>query len=107
MAEGDRIEGFGRLLLDHYIWVEYLDTYEAAPDLFYSLNVERIRAVTIPESFIHRSKGGFSHPCSLRPGEYAPSNVLEVEEMEEKGFQFYLVDFDSGCVAGQIPRTFL
>ena len=47
----------GTLLLDHYIdhylQVEYLDTYPDPPDLFYSLRVTRIRKVAVPE----RSRG--------------------------------------------------
>lgn len=105
---GDRVRGRGRLLLDHYLWVEYLRTYDGAPDLFYNLRVNRIRAVKIPESFIHRSEKGLSHPCSLKPGQYTSSDVRDVESMEDMGCQFYLVDFDSaGVEKDEIPRTFL
>src|SRR5713101_5659444 len=37
LEESDRVVGYGRLLLDHYIWVEYLSRYQDPPDLFYPL----------------------------------------------------------------------
>jgi hypothetical protein len=39
---GEWVQGGGKLLLDHYIWVEFLDKYKDAPDLFYQLRVKRI-----------------------------------------------------------------
>lgn len=108
LKAGDRVRGHGRLLLDHYAWVEYLHKYEAAPDLFYNLKVRAIWAVRIPESFIHRSEKGLSHPCSLKPGEYNPSDIREVEKMVDESCAFYVVDFDSeGVETDKIPRTFL
>lgn len=108
LKEGDIVCGHGRLLLDHYIWVEYLHTYEDPPDLFYNLKVKAIRAVRIPESFIHRSEKGYSHACSLKPSEYTSSNTSDVEKMEGESFAFYIVDFDSeGVETDKIRRTFL
>src|SRR5271166_2741135 len=78
LKESDRIAGQGRLLLDHYIWVEYLHKYKDPPDLFYNLAVKQIRAVAIPEEFIQRGEKGYSHPCSLSPDQYAPSQVRDV-----------------------------
>ena len=107
LKAGDMVHGQARLLLDHYIWVEYLHTYESAPNLFYNLKVKAIRAVRIPESFIHRSEKGFSHPCSLKPGQYGPSDTRDVQRMEDESCEFYLVDFDSeGVEKDKIPRTF-
>lgn len=106
LNEGDRVEGRGQLLLDHYIWVEYLHTYPDPPDLFYSLKVERIRAVAIPEQLIRRSEKGMSYPCSLSPPQYRTAKVREVEEMEDNGCKFYLVDFDSAGGSEAVRRTF-
>lgn len=108
LKEGHRVAGEGRLLLDDYLWVEYLHKYDAAPNLFYNLTVKAIRTVAIPESFIQRGEKGYSHPCSLGPDQYDSSQVGEVEKMGDANFEFYLVDFDStGLENAKIPKTFL
>jgi hypothetical protein len=109
LSEGERCEGYGRLLLDHYIWVEFLSTYPDPPDLFYPLRLIRIRSVRIPDSFIFRSEKGASGPASLTREEYSSENIKEVERMEnsEGDWLFYIVDFDdSGVGPARIPLTF-
>ncbi|HSR34515.1 MAG TPA: hypothetical protein VLY63_28430, partial [Anaerolineae bacterium] len=51
-SPGDLLQGDGTILLDHYIWVESLDTYPDPPDIFFNLRVSRIRKVQIPARFI-------------------------------------------------------
>lgn|SRR5579864_521497 len=107
--EGDSVEGGGKLLLDHYIWVEFLSRYPDHPDLFYRLRVTRIRSVKIPESFISRTEKGMSGPASLTKEEYSAAEIQEIESMESSGgdWRFYLVDFDSSDLGtAPIPRTF-
>ena len=107
--EGDGIEGRGKLLLDHYIWVEFLSSYRDHPDLFYRLRVTRIRSVKIPESFISRSEKGITVPTSFGLEEYSAATIREIESMEdaEADWLFYLVDFDSSDIEPvEIPRTF-
>ena len=53
---GHRVHGRGKLLLDHYLWVEFLDRYPNPPDLFYQLIVERIKRVQIPLSLVAHHK---------------------------------------------------
>jgi len=109
LGQGDACEGYGRLLLDHYIWVEFLDSYDDPPNLFYPLRLTRIRSVKIPDSFISRSEKGMSGPTSLSPDVYPTSAIAEVERMEnvEENWLFYVVDFDDSTVgAAGIPLTF-
>lgn len=109
--ENDYVEGQGRLLLDHYIWVEFLPEYRDPPDLFFTLRVVRIRSVTIPESFISRGDKAVSGPASLKHEDYSGAEIEEVERMTEsnsdRNWRFYLVDFDSADVGtDSVPLTF-
>jgi hypothetical protein len=109
LKEGDSCEGYGSLMLDHYIWVEFLPTYEDPPDLFYPLRVTRIRSVKIPNEFISRYETGMSGPASLRQEQYSTAAIAEIEQMksDDEGWLFYLVDLDSSNVgSGAIPLTF-
>jgi hypothetical protein len=109
LKEGDRCEGFGRLLLDHYIWVEFLSNYKDPPDLFYSLRLISIRAVKIPDSFISRTPKGQAGPTSLSQDDYSNDDIQEVERMEDSrgGWAFYLLAFDDSDIGSvKIPLTF-
>jgi len=110
VEEGDSVEGSGRLLLDHYIWVEFLSSYPDPPDLFYQLWVTRIRSVRIPESFVTRREKGKSYPASLGHEEYSAGSTEVVKRMDDtKGDEvFFLVDFDDRNVGEtKVPPTFL
>jgi hypothetical protein len=107
---GDVITGDGTLLLDHYVWVENIERYKDAPDLFYNLRVKQIRKVQTPERFISRHKTGKSFPTRLITGEYAESDVEVIETMEGQPFdeEFYIIEFDSeGVEKESIRRTFI
>jgi len=106
---GDWVQGSGKLLLDHYIWVEFLDKYKDPPDLFYQLRVERIHTVKIPEPFIKRHSGGKSLPCSLTLSDYDTSDLREIETMEGQASdeEFYLLDLADEGLADPVPRTFI
>jgi hypothetical protein len=109
LKENDNVEGHGRLLLDHYLWVGFLSTYPDPPKLFYPLRVARIRSVKIPESFISRNEKGVSGPASLSQEKYSTAEIQEVKRMadSEKDWLFYLVDFDSSDVGTtKVPLTF-
>ncbi|MFZ0882801.1 MAG: hypothetical protein WAN14_05345 [Candidatus Acidiferrales bacterium] len=109
LKEGDRCEGTGNLLFDHYIWVQFLANYKDPPDLFYSLRVTSIRAVKIPESFISRTKNAQAGPASLALDEYTEEDITEVEKMEDfkVDWSFFLVALDdSGVGTVNVPRTF-
>src|SRR5262249_29039666 len=67
----------GTLLLDHYLWVEFLASYDDPPDLFYNLRVDRIRRVAVPERFIARAEKSASYPTSVDPSSFG-----EVEELD-------------------------
>jgi hypothetical protein len=110
LKEGDGCKGSGRLLLDHYAWVQFLSTYQAPPDLFYPLRVRRIRSVKIPEMFVSRHERGMSGPTSLPHEEYSDAAIVEIERMGAKDgdWLFYLVDFDDSDIGTEpIPLTFL
>lgn len=108
LKEGDRCEGIGRLLLDHYIWVEFLSNYADPPDLFYSLRLTSIRAVKIPDSFASRTENAQSGPASLGRDEYSDDDIKEVERMDShEDWYFYLLAFDDSDVGtAKIPLTF-
>src|SRR5215211_6592962 len=106
---GHRYSGTGTLLLDHYSWVEYVGTYENAPNLFYNLEVKRILKVSVPERFVVRHENGKSLPTRLPPSEYSLSDVEEVVTMEGQVFdeEFYIIEFNStGVEESIIERTF-
>jgi hypothetical protein len=85
----------GRLALDHFQWVEFLDRYPDPPDLFYSVRVVRIRQVDIPERFIHRSEQTLSHPTVIGTEEYHEDDVREVEKVSDRdGELFSLLDLE-------------
>ena len=107
--EGQHIRGRGTLLLDHYLWVEFLGLYANPPDLFYQLVVERIYRVQIPESFVARHQHGKSLPTSLAPGDYGNEQAVEIETMEGQAFdeEFYLLDLTDKGVHGHVARTFI
>jgi|GEM_PF-1197626 len=106
---GATVKGEGTLLLDHYIWVEFLDSYEDPPDLFYNLRVIRIRRVAIPDRFVSRSKISMSYPTRVLLSELGPSEIQDLTTMKHQTFreEFYIVNFsDEGLSGMSIPRTF-
>lgn len=108
-SPGDLLQGEGTILLDHYIWVEFLDSYPDPPDIFFNLRVSRIRKVQIPARFISRHEQGKAHPSRLGPSDFAPEDVEELETMNGQPFdeEFYIIDFDDTGLEGQhIARTF-
>ena len=108
--QGCRYCGEGTLLLDHYYWVEFLESYEDPPNLFYNLKVSRILRVKIPERFVARHDKGKSLPTRLVPEDYSASLVVELNTMQGQSFdeEFYVIEFDgSGLEGRNIPRTFL
>jgi len=109
LRAGDKCQGRGRLLFDHYIWVEFLSGYEDPPDLFYRLRVTRLRSVKISEKFIPRHPTGMSGQTSLDQDGYSTADISEVERMEnvDRSWLFFLVDFDDTDIGtNSIPLTF-
>jgi hypothetical protein len=107
LAPGDWVEFAGTILLDHYIWVEYLRTYPEPPDLFYNLRVTRIRKVAVPERFISRHERGKALPTRVGPADF--EIVEELETMRGQPFdeEFFVIDFDGTGLEGiAIPITF-
>ena len=95
-------------MLDHYVWVENLDSYKDPPDLFYQLRVARIHTIRTPERFVQRHSKGKSFPCSPPPGSYGSEDVAEIESMEGQPFdeEFYLLDLTDEGVGAPVARTF-
>ncbi len=97
----------GALVLDHYVWVEFLSTYPDPPDLFYNLRV-RIRRVDIPDRFEARYPGGEKAlPTLVRPPDFG--SVEEIETMEGQKFDenFFIIDFDGkGLEQADVPNTY-
>jgi len=105
---GDYVSGRGTLSLDHYLWVEFLDEYPNAPDLFYSLRVTDICRAHIPERFIVRSGQSLSYPTRVAPDDYGPDDVTYVEAITDEEFVTFIVQFsDAELPSEPIPRTFL
>lgn len=107
---GQQIKGHGTLLLDHYIWVEFLDRYADPPNLFYNLKVNRIRKVQIPERFIQRNLQGKTLPTRVNVNELSADYLEEIQTMLGQSFdeEFYLIAFDSaGLEHKEIQRTFM
>lgn len=108
LRAGDRVSGSGTLTLDYYVWVEYLESYPDPPDLFYSLRVEGIAKVKLPERFIRRTRKTLSYPARIRRGEYGPEDVSEVDAMDDEDLCHYVVRFsDQGVPDVPVPRTFI
>ncbi|HAK93849.1 MAG TPA: hypothetical protein DCM87_02265 [Planctomycetes bacterium] len=86
----------GRLALDHYLWVEFLDRYPDPPELFYNLRVVRIRTIVIPDRFIHRGARSLRYPTALSPTQYGDAAWRDAQRVEEheSGPSFSLVDFE-------------
>lgn len=104
---GDKVEGRGTLLLDHYLWVEFLHQYPDPPNLFYKLRVERIWRNQIPDRYIHRTSNALSRPTRLPHSEGEP---IEVRSMEsDSSAAYYVVEFSDDDIDPEtdIPRTFL
>ena len=106
---GATIHAVGTLLLDHYIWVEFLQTYPDPPDLFYDLCVTSILKVQIPERFISRQGSGKSWPTCVELSEVDANSVQRLETMDGQPFdeEFYIVEFERIDSGENIPRTFL
>lgn len=108
LVTGDRVHGKGTLVLDHYIWVEFLGSYADPPDLFYNLRVDAIKRIKMPERFIMRSGNSISYPARIQPSEYGPDSVTEVDRIEDAELCHYIVRFsDQGLPDVPIARTFL
>jgi hypothetical protein len=104
---GSWVEFDGTLLLDHYSWVEFLDEYADPPDLFYTLQVTRVRKVSIPDRFIHRHSRGKSYPARVSSSNFGTVEELETMEGQSFGEEFYIIDFDGrGLETVDIPQTF-
>lgn len=110
LRRGYRYSGTGSLLLDYYIWTEFLKNYDDPPDLFFNLRVTRIRHVAIPERFIRRTKGAISLTTRVSSVELSKNDISEVSSMarNSKGAGFYVLDLDgTGLEDKSIPVTFI
>lgn len=83
LPTGARVRLRGLLALDHYQWVEFLERHPDPPDLFYPVEVMRVRQVRMPERFIARSERTVSAPTALRPGDYGAEDVYEADAVVE------------------------
>ena len=107
LTPNSSVEFEGTLLLDHYLWVEFLERYPDPPDLFYNLRVTRIRKVSIPERFVHRTATSVSYPTSVGPSDYGTVEELTTMEGHEFSREFFIIDCDDQGVDGvELPNTF-
>lgn len=108
-SPGTWVELEGTLALDHYLWAEFLDQYSNPPNLFYTLRVDRIRRIPIPESEIARGeRGGKAMPTRVSPEEFRAVEELETMEGQTFDEEFYLIDLTSeGVAAVDVPFTFI
>jgi hypothetical protein len=90
--------------------VEFLHEYAEPPNLFYTLQVKRIRKVTLPTEFVTRNVRTVGHPARLCGDQYAASDIQDLESMEGQNFgpEFYLIDLESeGVSETNVPKTFI
>ncbi len=107
---GRYYSGTGTLLLDYYIWTEFLGDYEDPPDLFLQLRVTRMRCVRIPERFIHRRNDGKSMPTRISRTEVEEHDIKDITDIDGQAGdeEFYVLEFDSaGMEDKTIPITFI
>jgi hypothetical protein len=110
LQTGRRYRGTGTLLLDYYIWTEFLEQYENPPDLFYNLLVTQILRVAIPERFINRKGTSKAMPSRATKNQVDAECISEVETMTSQGpgEEFYIVEFDdSGLEGVHVQKTFI
>jgi hypothetical protein len=103
LNEGDRLVGEGSLGLDTYYWVESLDRLDHPPDLFYNLEVKRIRKIYDP----------YIVQFLASPPERGEEDIDDMDALNETGESVLqgaadcIIDFDSeGHEDKNIPRTF-
>ena len=106
---GTGVELEGTLALDHYLWTEFLDQYPNPPNLFYTLRVDRIHRIPIPESAIARGEsGGKAMPTRVSPKEFPAVEELETMEGQTFDEEFYLIDLTTDGVPDvDLPLTFI
>jgi hypothetical protein len=107
---GDRISGAGSLVVDYYIWAEFLKEYKDPPNLFYKLKVERLRGLYIRSQPPSMSWKNTAFSDRLRGERYSDADIREVSAMylRESECPFYLVDLDDQDITEAIvPKTFL
>ena len=100
----------GRLALDHYQWVEFLSRYPDPPDLFYPLQIVRIRRVPIPGRFIRRTARTLSLPTALDVEHYDSATVVSVSNLDRESSiaGFWLIDFERPSVSPEaLPLAFI
>ncbi len=100
---GMRVRGVGTVLVDYYIWVENVDGYPGAPDLFRSFHVISIQLATIPERFIRRGKTTVSAPSWVDPHQV---QLTQIEQMTEDSIgSFFILELSE--IETQVARTFI
>jgi len=109
LQEGQKALIKGTLSLDHYQWQENWRTFPDAPDLFYAMQVERIRRVTVPSRFVHRDERSSSSPTWVPPSEYATEDISDVQSMlgEPQVERFYILDLEGIPPSGTVPLAYL
>jgi hypothetical protein len=97
---GDKVTGCGMIFIDYYIWKESFQRNElaGAPDIFYNIQVDRIRKVYLPGKFVHIYFSNnhllASFPTSLSPSDYTEETIEEIDDIrtDDRRFCFYLLD---------------
>jgi hypothetical protein len=108
--EGNIIEGKGTLLLDYYIWTEFLDSRPNPPNLFYKFKVVKILRIQMPEKFINRNDKGWAAPSRVPFSEIPADHIVEIDDMINGDFEteFYIIELESEDIGNNdLPKTFL
>jgi hypothetical protein len=107
LVPGTTVEFEGTLLLDHYLWVEFVHAYPDPPDLFYNLRVARIQKVVIPERFVQSNAHGTAFPTRVDSEDFGVVEELDTMEGQRFDEEFYILAFnDTGMAHLQLPQTF-
>jgi hypothetical protein len=107
--EEERLRGKGTLLLDHYLWVEFLDPLLKPARFVLPVDRGTDTQVQIPPSLIARHRQSKSFPTSLPSAQYDPAHAQEIETLEGQAFdeEFYLPDLIDENVCTRVPGTFI
>lgn len=107
LKAGETVSGKGTLVLDHYLWVEFLAQYPNPPELFYKLRVTDVVRARIPERFIGHSGLSTACPTRVSPDQYGPNDLMHVEMVADEPYCSFFVHFtDTDVPPGVVPLTF-
>ncbi len=102
---GDKVSGEGVLVVDYYAWAEYVDVRPAAPDIFSTFAVRRIRRAQIPAHLVHVAGSRKSYPTRVRIADCSDISEVKTTAAINDDSAFYVLDLET--IDQMVPRTFI